>query len=187
MNRPITVLDRMRIERATWTVDARLQDLPRSSRIAKRRELRLNLRAAAEDVGARQAVRQLGDLHRLASDYLAAEYGEAARRPSWTAAALTFLLMDAAMLILSYLVTSIFRAGVIAADGQATGSYHWHGLPYLLSDERFTFANGSSTSDGGAWTPLVYLLFLAATVIAGRLWRLVPALRRSVPSAARTR
>jgi hypothetical protein len=177
MTHPIGIADRLRIERATWAIDYRLQDLPRRTRIAKRRELRTNLRAAAEDVGARQAVRQLGDLRRLAADYLDAEYGEVARRPSWTAAAIALLVVDAAMLVLSAVVTSVFRAGVVAADPHASGPFHWHGLPYLLSDQTFTFTDGASTTDGGAWTPLVYAVMLAATILAGRLWRLFPALR----------
>ena len=126
MTHPIGIADRLRIERATWAIDYRLQDLPRRTRIAKRRELRTNLRAAAEDVGARQAVRQLGDLRRLAADYLDAEYGEVARRPSWTAAAIALLAVDAAMLVLSAVVTSVFRAGssplILTRRDRSTGT-----------------------------------------------------------------
>jgi len=32
---------------------------------------------------------------------------------------------------------------------------------------------------GGAWTPLVYVLYLAGAVLAGRLWRMLPAWRRA--------
>jgi len=46
----LTWKDRMRIERAVWTLDSYLRNLPRKSRIAKRRELRVNLRAASADV-----------------------------------------------------------------------------------------------------------------------------------------
>jgi len=173
------MLDRVRLERAVWSLDARLQDLPRRSRITKRRELRANLRAAAAEVGIRRAVSQLGDLRGLAADYLEAEYGELWRRPSWYAAALALLLVDLFMLTLDHVGRSAFQAAITASTPHATGTFHWHGVPYLMSnDATFTYVDGKSSSVGGAWTPLVYALMLAAAVIAGRLWRLMPALRR---------
>ncbi|MCK9897710.1 hypothetical protein [Frankia sp. AgB32] len=173
-----TVLDRLRLERAVWTMDTRLQDLPRRSRINKRRELRDNLRLAAADVGARQAVRQLGDLRILAADYLAAEYGERTRRPSWSAAALTILGVEAVMTLLVHTGRAAFHAGITATNPQATGTYHWTGIPYLISDETFTYVHGTHTSVGGAWTPLVYVIMLGGAVVTGRLWRLHAAWRR---------
>jgi hypothetical protein len=178
MTKSASMLDRLRIERATWSLDARLQDLPRRSRITKRRELRENLRAASQDVGSRQAIRQLGDLRVLAAEYLAAEYGELARRPSWTAAAVALFVVDGAMLLISQVTTAAFTAGVTAAAPHASGTFHWRGVRYLISDQTFTFSGGKSTSLGGAWTPWVYLLMLVSVVLAGRLWRLLPALRR---------
>jgi len=86
MSHDLTLSDRLRIERAVWTLDGRLQDLPRTSRVAKRRELRANLRAAAADVGVAEALHRLGNLRRLAAEYLVAEYGQWVRRPSWLAA-----------------------------------------------------------------------------------------------------
>ena len=50
----------MRIERLVWLLDQQLYDLPRSSRIAKRREVRDNLLAAARDIGTADALRRLG-------------------------------------------------------------------------------------------------------------------------------
>ena len=76
--------DRSRFETAVWAFDRQLQDLPRRSHIAKRRELRDNQRSATADVGAAVAVRQLGDPRRLAAGYLAAEYGDWQTRPSWS-------------------------------------------------------------------------------------------------------
>jgi hypothetical protein len=178
MPQPQTARDRLRIERAAWMLDARLQDLPRRSRIAKRQELRENLRAAADEVGSRQAVRQLGDLRSLAADYLAAEYGDLARRPSWTATAITLLVVDLVMMALGNVGAAAFRAGVASTGQHATGTFHWHGVPYLISDQRFVYLDGKSTSDGGAWTPLVYAIMLGGAVVAGRLWRLWPTLRK---------
>ncbi len=171
-------LDRLRIERAVWTMNTRLQDLPRRSRTTRRRELRDNLRAAAEDVGTRQAVRQLGDLRILAADYLAAEYGDLSRRPSWTAAAVTILLIEGLMTLLEYAGRTAFDAGITTTTPHATGTFHWTGVPYLTSDETFTYLNGTHTSVGGAWTPLVYVLMFAGAFVTGRLWRLISAWQR---------
>ena len=172
----LTWNDRLRIERAVWAFDSLLQDLPRRSRVAKRRELRDNLRAGADDVGAAAAVRQLGDLRQLAAGYLAAEYGDWQPRPSWTSAFAGAVL---SYLVLSWLLeagSSAFRAGVLAGEPRATGSFTWNGIPYLLDDVAFTFSNGASTSVGGAWTPLAYAGVLLVTVLAGRLWRVLPGL-----------
>jgi hypothetical protein len=185
MTESLTVLDRARVERAVWTFDARLQDLPRRSRIAKRRELRQNLRAAASVVGARQAVYQLGDLRALAADYLTAEYGDVGRRPSWTAAAIWIAAIDLAMLLVDHVATTAFRAGVTAANAHPTGTFHWRGIKYLISESTLTYARGTVSAIGGAWTVWVYVVMLGGAVVAGRLWRLMPGLRsRALASSA---
>jgi hypothetical protein len=178
MTNPPTLMDRLRVERAVWTVDARIQDLPRRSRISRRRELRQNLLAATAEVGAGQAVRRLGDLRGLAAGYLDAEYGDVSRRPSWTATAVWIAVVDLAMLYLDHVSTAAFRAGVTAATPNASGTFHWTGVRYLISDATFHYSDGNATSDGGAWTPWAFVLMLGGAVIAGRLWRLVPQLRR---------
>ncbi|ADP81723.1 hypothetical protein [Pseudofrankia inefficax] len=183
---PRMTLDRLRIERAVWAVDARLQDLPRRSRIARRRELRANLLDSAEDVGARQAVRQLGDLRVLAAGFLAAEYGELTPRPSWTATVATLFLVEAVMTLLEHTGRAAFDAGITTTTPRATGTFHWTGVPYLISDETFAYVNGTHTSVGGAWTPLVYVLMFAGAFVTGRMWRLIPARRRHQLSSAVT-
>ncbi|MBR7826699.1 hypothetical protein KDK95_10325 [Actinospica sp. MGRD01-02] len=35
---------------------------------------------------------------------------------------------------------------------------------------------------GGAWTPAVYVLLVVGTVICGRLWRLLPSMRKGSES-----
>lgn len=176
-----TAAERWRIERAVWMLDARLQDLPRQSRIAKRRELRQNLRAAADEIGVRRAVAQLGDQRALAAGYLSAEYGDYSRRPSWTATAAWIFVVELVMILIDHVTSTAFQAGVAAATPHATGVYHWPGVSYLVSDATYTYAEGRSTSVGGAWTPWVYVLMLGGAVVAGRLWRLVPRLRRHRP------
>lgn len=180
-----TRTDRLRIEHTVWRVDSRLQDLPRRSRTAVRRELRANLRLASSDVGSRRAVHQLGDLRTLAAGYLTAEYGDTTRRPSWWAAAGWLALTQAVALLLGHAATTAFTAGATAAQPHLTATLHWPGVRLLLGAATFTFTDGRSTSVGGAWTPSVYLVMLGGAVVAGRLWRLSPLLRRH-PAVART-
>ena len=180
----LTWHDRLLLERAVWAVDRLLQDLPRKSRVAKRRELRDNLRSAAEDVGAAVAVRQLGNLKQLAAGYLAAEYGDWQPRPSWTKAAAAAALY---YVLLSWLLeagSSAFRAGILTGRPKATGTFSWNGIPYLLDDVHFTFSSGASTSVGGAWSPLAYAALILVSILAGRLWRLRPGLRPALQVAA---
>jgi len=166
--------DRLRVERAVWVLDGLLQDLPRRSRVARRRALRQDLRSATDEVGAVSAVRQLGDLRQLAASHLAAEYGNVQPRSSWTRAATAAVLF---YVLLSWLLeagTTAFRAGILTGQPRATGSFSWNGIPYLIDDVGFTFLDGASTSVGGAWHPLAYILLLLVSVLAGRLWRLRP-------------
>jgi len=53
----------------------------------------------------------------------------------------------------------------------------WSGVSWPQSPSTFTFA------DGGAWTPLTYLLWALVAIGAGRLWR-VRARRRAAVAAA---
>ena len=173
----LTWHDRLRLEQAVWAVDRLIQDLPHKSRVAKRRELRDNLRSATEDVGAAVAVQQLGDRRQLAAGYLAAEYGDWQPRPSWTKAAAAAVLY---YVLLSWLLeagSSAFRAGILTGQPKATGTFSWNGIPYLLDNVNFTFSNGASTSVGGAWSPLAYAALVLVSILAGRLWRLLPSLR----------
>jgi hypothetical protein len=177
MSHALTVIDQLRIERAVWALDQRLYDLPRKSRIARRRELRDNLRTAATDVGTSVALRNLGDSRALAAEYLSAQFGDGAR-PSWIAAA-TFLLLGQ-LLFTSLLTEAVlaFGDGVTAADPHAQGTFTWEGIRYLQSSVTYTFVDGHGQSVGGAWTPLSWALFLAGAVVIGRLWRFPSTWRR---------
>ena len=185
MHHALTWMDRLRIERAVWTLDQRLYDLPRKARIGRRRELRGNLVTAAEDVGVGAALRNLGDSRQLASEYLAAQFGDGAR-PSWYAAA-AFLLTG--QLVLTSLLSDAaiaFAHGIATANPHATGTFTWQGIAYLQSSVTYTFRNGNWISVGGAWTPVAWGLWLAATVVVGRLWRVVPTWRRRHRNAPST-
>ena len=170
MTHSISWIDRARIERAVWALDQRLYDLPRKSRIAKRREVRENLITATTDIGARGALRNLGNSRQLAAEYLSAEFGDEAR-PSWMAAAL-FLLTG--QLILTSILTEAalaFGDGITAANASVTGNFTWRGIRYLQDTVTYTFVNGESTYVGGAWTPFAWVIWIVATIFVGRLWR----------------
>jgi hypothetical protein len=180
MTHTIRWFDRLRIERLVWTLDQHLYDLPSRSRVATRREVRANLLEAARDVGTTEALRRVGNSRRLAEQYLTAELGEGPRH-SWIAAAYVAGLTPLLLNFIFGEVADAYRHGIAAAH-PASGVFTWHGIDYLQSDITVTFTDGQASQLGGAWTPLTYLLWLLATVAAGRLWRLRK--RRNHPSPA---
>ncbi|HWG24938.1 hypothetical protein [Actinospica sp.] len=172
MPRKLTALDRIRIEGLVWALDQRLYDLPRGSRVAKRREVRANLLEAARDHGAGEALRRIGGSHTLAREYLGAELGDRPRH-SWIAAAYFAAFVP---LILSFglnEVSSAYAQGLAAAHPAALGTYTWSGVSYLQSPLTFTIDQGDVTRSGGAWTPIVYVVWVVGTIACGRLWRLL--------------
>ena len=177
MTHDVNLIDRLRIERVVWTLDQRLYDLPRSSRIAKRREVRQNVLAAAHDVGTPAALRQLGSGQQLAADYLAAEYGDEPRAHLTTAAV---FLLTATLFLLPYLseAAKAFGQGVTAGDPNATGTFTWSGLSLIQSPVTFTFSDGAGQYTGGNLSPFGYIALLGSTILIGRLWRL-PAMWRT--------
>jgi hypothetical protein len=182
MPRSVTWIDRLRIERLVWALDQQLYDLPRSSRIAKRREVRDNILAAARDVGTTQALRRLGSSRRLAAEYLTAELGDGPRH-SWTAAAYFAALVP---LLLNFFLSeaaSAYEQGIVAAGPHASGTFIWTGVSYLQSAITYTLTQGHTSHVGGAWTPATYALWLTGTILVGRLWRLLPSTRRRNPAA----
>jgi hypothetical protein len=158
-----------------WTFNSYLQALPWRSQVAKRRELRVNLRAASADVGTKEALRRLGNVRTMAADYITAEYG--GPRPSWWAA-ICVLQAFWFMFWLSSARIDAFKGGVIAANPHATGLFHWHGVAYVFTAAMFTFVNGKATEVGGTLLPLVYVCIFGLAILVGRLWRIRPASRR---------
>ena len=187
MPHTVSVIDRLRIERAVWDLDQRLYDLPRRSRIEKRREVRLNLLQAARDLGTTAALRNLGGTQRLAHDYLAAEFGDQPRH-SWIAAAVFTALLP--LLLDGYLRDSqaAFVDGVHAANPQVTGVFVTKGIDYLQDPTSFTFTAGQWSSVGGAWifNPLPWVVWIVGAILAGRLWRLWPQRRAGDASEVRS-
>ena len=183
MSHPISWLDRIRIERVVWMLDQRLYDLPRRSRVDKRREVRDNLRAAASDIGTREALARLGNSRELAAEYLTAEFGDGPR-PSWMAAG---VFLFTGVLVGTSLLTeaaTAYRDGILAADPHVTGTFTWNGVRYLQTAVHYTFVDGSNDFVGGAFSPLAWLVWVTATVLVGRLWRVPSVWRRRRLKAA---
>jgi hypothetical protein len=122
MPHTVTWIDRLRIERLVWTLDQQLYDLPRSSRIAKRREVRDNLIEAARDVGTTAALRRLGSSSRLAEEYLTAELGEGPRH-SWIAAAYFCTLVPLVLNFFFAEAAEAYERAITAVDPHVTGTF----------------------------------------------------------------
>jgi hypothetical protein len=174
MPHKVTPMDRLRIERLVWMLDQQLYDLPQKSRVGKRREVRANLLTAAQDIGAAEALRRVGTSRALAEEFLTAELGDGPRH-SWVAAAYFAATMP--MLLFFFLdeAANAYQKAITAVDPHATGHYTWAGISYLQTAVDYTFENGQGSRAGGAWTPLVYVLWALGTIACGRLWRLLPA------------
>ncbi|MFE0463191.1 hypothetical protein ACFW1A_28450 [Kitasatospora sp. NPDC058965] len=182
MPHTVTRLDRLRIERVVWSLDQRLYDLPSATRIARRREVRANLLAAAAEVGTTQALRRLGGSRALAQEYLEAELG-AGPRHSWMAAA---LFLFTTPLVLNFFLdeaANAYQQAIAAAGPHSDGTFTWSGVTGLQSSVTVALHQGEATRTGGAWTPLAWVLLLAGGIACGRLWRALP---RRRPQGART-
>lgn len=177
MPNDVNLLDRLRIERVVWSLDQRLYDLPRTTRIEKRKELRSNLLDAAHDTGASTALRDLGDSSTLAAEYLDAELGPGPRH-SWMAAGV-FLLTSALVLTSVFFdAADAFGDGILAGNPAANGAFTWPGISYLQSPVSYTVSDGAHTFVGGAFTPLTWALLAIGTIAVGHLWRALPKWRR---------
>jgi hypothetical protein len=174
----LTRTDRLRIERTVWVFDYLLINMPHRSRVAKRREMRADLYAAAADVGTTEALRQLGNLRLLAAEYLAAEYGERGPRPTFWKGITWAVLLLPVMFAIEDLGKRSFLDGIRAIP-HATGVFHYAGLRFLGLDFTYTFADGRSVaagwSQGVSSLELTYML--AAFLIGARPWRLLASWR----------
>jgi hypothetical protein len=170
MTHRLTWIDRLRIERVVWTLDQRLYDLPRASRIAHRRDVRQNLLSAAQDAGTTAALQNIGTSAQLAAAYLAVEFGDRPRH-SWIAAA---VWAATSMLVVTALLADAangFAAGIAAANPHATGAYHWSGLGLLQGGVTVNADRGLTTVSGGGLSVAGWVLWALIAIIVGRLWR----------------
>lgn len=162
-----------RTERALWTLDAHLASLPGRSSRAIRREIRTNLRASAAEVGAAEAIRRLGSLHHVASEYLDAEY-EGRPRPRVLKAVFWTLAVEGIILWSLFTGHAAFMAGVEAANPSPDGTFTWNGLAALGGEGDVSYTDGQVESFSYGLNQWVLLYLLAAFLIGGRLWRYVP-------------
>jgi len=177
MPHDVTLIDRLRIERVVWSLDQRLYDLPRQTRIAHRRELRANLLSAAREVGISAALRGVGDGPSLAAEYLDAELGSGPRH-SWTAAGLFLLTTTLLLTSILFDAAQAFGDGILTGDPAARGTFTWPGIAYLQTEVTYTVGGGEQSFVGGSFTLLTWALLVVGTVAVGRLWRALPAWRR---------
>ena len=122
-------------------------------------------------MGTTQALRRLGSSHQLAGEYLTAQYG-AHPRHSWIAAA---YVAGCTPLLLNFFMseqTSGNQAAITSASPHVTGTFTVPGISHLQHAIACTFTDGHASFTGGNWTLTCYALWLAATILAGRLWRL---------------
>lgn len=163
--------DRLRIElavrRVDWVLDGRV---PMAKRRQIRSELRSNLIEAAEEVGANDAVRQLGDLRALAVSYLELYRGRFDLRAGSYWAVITYAAIQALGIALSI----AFHAGV-AAGGSHGGSYSFELWP------GFGPFAGSASAGASSFMMLIlspaHVLLMLLAFVVGSSFRSVLARR----------
>jgi hypothetical protein len=169
----LTKKDRMRIELAVRTIDWHLDGrVPRARKRQVLNELRSNLIEAAEQVGAEQAVRQLGDLKALADSYLELYRGRFDVRAGAFWAAIAYFAVQ----FLGLALFLAFRAGV-AAGGAHGASYSfelWPGFGPFAGK----VGAGGNTFEVLFGSPAHILIVLIAFMI-GSTYRSVLARRRA--------
>lgn len=178
----LTLLDHLRIEFAIVRVDVMISALSLERQEEILGELRTNLRAASDQMGSAEAVRRLGGLRRLARNYLDVEYGDPGPRPRWLIGILWVFVVVGVLLAVAFAGSLGFVHGVLAADPQASGTYAWHALAPVVSED-FVFSGGRPHSFGVAFSAPVLAVPAAALgaavfAIGARAWRCLPLWRR---------
>ena len=169
----LTKKDRLRLElavrRVDWVLDGRV---PMARRRQIRSELRSNLIEAANEVGAENAVQQLGDLKALARSYLELYRGRFDFRTGSYWAVITYAAIEA----LGFALLIAFHAGVVAG-GAHGGSYSfefWPGFgPFV----------GSAGANGAGFEVLflspAHALLMMVAFLVGSSYRTVFARRQA--------
>ena len=129
--------DRMQIEGVVHRIDGALGGrVPRRKRREIGEELRSNLTEAAREVGAEEAIRQLGDLGALSKSYVELYRGDWDFRAGWIAMLITYAVIG----VLSLIISFAFSAGVVAGGGHAASYQLWSWLgPFQGSASAHSF------------------------------------------------
>jgi hypothetical protein len=160
----------LKTELLIFRLDRRLRrDVPSGARRTIRREVRANLQEASEVLGEDEAIRRMGDVDDLTTDYRSvAGRGELPFRPDSGLRAVIWTTL--ALLALTLLRIPTF--GMVDTFDAHTGQQEWDwGVRYLWL---FHGDIRSSTLFEGTvfWTTFL-LLGLAAFLIGSRAWRLL--------------
>jgi hypothetical protein len=173
MNRTLPMKDRLRIELVVRRLDYALDGrVPMARRKQIRNELRSNLIEAAQQVGAENAVKQLGDVRALANSYLELYRG----RLDFKVGSYWAIAAYAALQALEITLLIAFQAGV-ATGGSHTGTYSfqfWDGFgPF----------SGSVSANGSSFVMLMlspaHVLLMFVAFVIGSSYRTVFARRRT--------
>jgi hypothetical protein len=163
----LALKDRLRIELAVRRVDYALDGrVPMARRRQIRNELRSNLIEAAKHVGARNAIRQLGDLRALSQSYLELYRG----RFDFKVGSYWAIVTYAAIEVLGIALLIAFHAGV-AAGGSHAGSYSFEFWP------GFGPFAGKASAGGNTFEVLLlspaHLLLMLVAFMAGSTYHTV--------------
>jgi hypothetical protein len=175
----MTVLDRVRIERAVlsydWWLDLRGASWRRRRDL--RAELRSNLREATARSGSTAAVTALGSTRRMAAEAAPVD----ATRPRWTAGLQSGFAALALTLLVAFVAGLAWADGVMDADPDAPVRGSVTLLPGS-SMEYAPLADGFSVSTSVGWLPVA--VGLVVLVVVARPWRALAGRREH---AARSR
>ena len=175
MAHPLSRLDRLRVERTIWTMDTLVGDLPARRRREIRAELRGNVYASAAEHGMPAALRRLGNLRRLAADYLDAEF-TTGPRPRWAKGLAWALVAELILLVSAVSGATAFTTGVETTD-PAAGTYTWAPLGGGVRYEHLVDATGFAGFNveiSGTGLLTLVLIVGAAFFVGGRMWRAMP-------------
>jgi hypothetical protein len=166
------------IELTVWRIDRRLRrDVPFSARRAIRSDVRANLHAAAHEVGTEEALRNFGDVAKVADEYrTAAARPDAVRVDRGLRAALVTLV---ALLVLTLVRIPTF--GMVTTFDAFTNEQEWHVQLWRLGE--FSGDIATRTLFEATVYSYSFILFpLLAFMVWSRSWWYVAHKRHVRPS-----
>jgi hypothetical protein len=155
------------IEQAVWRIDRRLRrDVPFDARRAIRRDVRGNLRAAAQEVGTDEALRRFGDVTSVAEDYRAAAARPAAVRVDRGLVAAAWALV--ALLLLTFV--RVPTLGMVTTFDAFTDEQQWHLQLWRLGELSGDIAT-RTLFEATVYSYAFVLVPLLAFLVRSRAWR----------------